>query len=252
MERHILDLGDETDNIKPSEYVIDENGCHNVVSHAKDNFGYTKIRRLGRTFSTHRYVYLKKKWNGDSIPSDVVIRHQCHNPACINIDHLLEGSHADNVADRVAAGRSANLEKNGRSALTIEQVIKIYLDTEHTQTYLAKKYGVTRKTIYHIWNNILWTEVTSKYRHLQPDYGGHVRGSDVHCSRLTKAQVIEKFLNRDMPVMYYARKFNVDRKTVWNVRNGNSWKHVTDNLVVKPGASCTENYSMNTLNAIAS
>lgn len=34
-------------------------------------------------------------------------RHTCDNPPCVNPEHLLEGTQADNVADAVARGRVA-------------------------------------------------------------------------------------------------------------------------------------------------
>ncbi len=35
-----------------------------------------------------------------------VCRHRCDNPGCYNPYHLEDGTHADNVADRVARGRT--------------------------------------------------------------------------------------------------------------------------------------------------
>lgn len=50
-----------------------------------------------------------------------VLRHSCHNPPCCNPAHLLEGTHADNHADSVAAGRQ---------------------NPEHIGTVNAGRYGV--------------------------------------------------------------------------------------------------------------
>jgi hypothetical protein len=38
-------------------------------------------------------------------PVQGVTRHACDNPPCINPDHLIEGTQADNVADTVTRGR---------------------------------------------------------------------------------------------------------------------------------------------------
>lgn len=39
-------------------------------------------------------------------PVEGVSRHTCDNPPCVNLDHLIEGSQAENMADAAARGRS--------------------------------------------------------------------------------------------------------------------------------------------------
>jgi hypothetical protein len=55
------------------------------------------------TFSAHRTAYCIAY---GECPADMVVRNKCDNPLCINPKHLELGTHADNVADRVARGRS--------------------------------------------------------------------------------------------------------------------------------------------------
>lgn len=45
-----------------------------------------------------------------------VLRHSCDTPACVNVEHLIPGSHADNVHDCIARGRSVNQKKHRLSA----------------------------------------------------------------------------------------------------------------------------------------
>jgi hypothetical protein len=75
----------------------------------RDRFGYGSYREL-TTEVAHRVAY--QLTNGP-VPRGTVVRHQCDNPACCNPAHLLAGSHATNVADRVARRRSATAA-NGR------------------------------------------------------------------------------------------------------------------------------------------
>lgn len=39
------------------------------------------------------------------IPDGLLVRHTCDNPPCINPEHLITGTRADNVADMIARGR---------------------------------------------------------------------------------------------------------------------------------------------------
>jgi hypothetical protein len=52
------------------------------------------------------------------------IRHQCHNRGCINPDHHLTGTAADNAADAMAAGRykRARGEDNPNARLSEEDI----------------------------------------------------------------------------------------------------------------------------------
>lgn len=53
--------------------------------------------------STHRLAY--EAWVGP-IPEGMLIRHTCDTPLCINPDHLIPGTHRDNMQDRLERGRA--------------------------------------------------------------------------------------------------------------------------------------------------
>lgn len=93
------------------------------------------------------------------MPSGIVVRHKCDNPKCFNPAHLIEGTTADNVRDRVERGRSAKGEKHGRSKLTTRRVRKILRDTETPINELARKYGVSPKAIRLIKQRVNWKHV---------------------------------------------------------------------------------------------
>lgn len=139
-------------------YDIDEQtGCWNCTSHTPhvgdDGFvGYFHIKRDGINYILHRYMYIQKY---GQITSSDVIRHTCDNPMCINPEHLVKGTHNDNVQDRVSRNRSAIGEQNGRTKLTEAQVIEIY-NSNDTNKGLARKYKVDPKLIYDIKRKNIW------------------------------------------------------------------------------------------------
>jgi hypothetical protein len=121
----------------------------------KNSFGYGDFKLDGASTYAHRVAV---QLAGVKLGPDDVVMHSCDNPACCNPAHLLVGTHATNVADRVAKRRSAAGTRNGRSKLTEEQVIAIRAD-ERTLTEVAKDYGVCIATISHIRKRKIWQHV---------------------------------------------------------------------------------------------
>ena len=56
----------------------------------------------------HRWTY--EQAHGP-IPAGMVVMHTCDTKACVNLDHLVLGTQADNMADMVAKGRSHQTRK---------------------------------------------------------------------------------------------------------------------------------------------
>ena len=67
---------------------------------------------MSDTIARHYY----RHYNGE-IPDGLVVRHTCDNTQCINPNHLLLGTHADNVRDKMERGRHKprGLGKNNKN-----------------------------------------------------------------------------------------------------------------------------------------
>lgn len=137
------------------KYKITENNCWECYSHKPNNFGYPVIKINDTVFKIYRLYYEKYK---GVIPENLVVRHTCDNTFCINPDHLILGTHSDNVEDRVERNRSALGIKNGRSKLSEAEVLNIFNSFEPTST-LSKIYKVDPKTIRNIKNKKNWKHV---------------------------------------------------------------------------------------------
>ena len=66
--------------------------------------GYCYKQHQNKQVLAHRLAYAEA--NGlDIFTMGGVVLHSCDNPRCVNPSHLSLGTHADNVADKVAKGR---------------------------------------------------------------------------------------------------------------------------------------------------
>lgn len=143
---------------RPITFRVAPNGCHICTSHKPNDAGYPATRVGGRKGRqrTIGWVRYTAKY-GEPAPG-LVLRHTCDNPLCCNPDHLIPGTHAENVRDRVERGRSAKGERHGRAKLTTGKVRAIRVSDE-TDTALARRYGVDRALIAKIRARKIWTHV---------------------------------------------------------------------------------------------
>lgn len=77
----------------------DRSGCIEWPR-GRDKNGYGKMRFLGRHERTHRVAFFLENGFWPNI-----CRHVCDNPPCVNPDHLLDGTVADNNSDTISRGR---------------------------------------------------------------------------------------------------------------------------------------------------
>lgn len=108
-------------NVEKTNYCWLWRGC-------TDKRGYGLFHHNGLKIYAHRYSLIVH--SETALPPEGIVRHICDNPLCVNPDHLLSGTHQDNVMDRVIRNRSAKGEKHGRSIFTRRMVrmIKKYPD----------------------------------------------------------------------------------------------------------------------------
>lgn len=74
-------------------------------------YGMTSVRleRGGiKQMQAHRLAF---EYANGEIPDGLIVRHRCHNRKCIDPDHLLSGTRADNVRDRTERFRTARMTR---------------------------------------------------------------------------------------------------------------------------------------------
>lgn len=131
--------------------VIKTDGCW-LWQWTVNQYGYGLIQIDGRLKRAHRVAW---EWTNGPIPAGMVICHRCDTPACVNPDHLFIGSHADNVADKMAKGRCPRGERAGSAKLTDEQAEDIRRARARGElcAAIAARLGISITTVSQIANN---------------------------------------------------------------------------------------------------
>lgn len=136
---------------RPITYEVNDRGCHICTSHALNTHGYPGLWKDGRPHNMHRVLY--EEYHRVAIPSDILIRHTCDDRRCINVDHLIEGTPAQNSADMVERKRHRFQygENHTDSTLTNALVLEI-AEATGTQYAIAARYGINQSTVSRIKN----------------------------------------------------------------------------------------------------
>lgn len=136
---------------------------HNLKGNAR---GYGVVTLDGRNHGVHRVAYAVHH----NVPVDTlegqVVRHTCDNPRCINPEHLLLGSHQDNMDDMKQRGRSGKIAGSDHvnAVLTDDDVLYIrehysFRSKIYSGRALASKFGVDTSTISRVVNGVTWHDV---------------------------------------------------------------------------------------------
>ena len=126
--------------------------------------GYAITTRNNKTYRAHRLVYCDYHNIDHSDIKGMVVRHTCDNRKCINPEHLVIGTHQDNMDDMKKRNRTAKGEAHGRAKLS-EVDIKTIRDRYirgskvHGLLAIAKDFGVAFQTVSKIVNRHRWQSV---------------------------------------------------------------------------------------------
>ena len=126
--------------------------------------GYGITTRNNKTYRAHRLVYCDYHGIDHSDIKGMVVRHTCDNRKCINPEHLVIGTHQDNMDDMKKRNRTAKGEAHGRAKLS-EVDIKTIRDRYirgskvHGLSAIAKDFGVAFQTVSKIVNRHKWQSV---------------------------------------------------------------------------------------------
>jgi hypothetical protein len=120
------------------------------------------------------------------------------------------------------------IDIGNNSSLSVSEILEIseLLKTGIKQDKIAQKYNLSSvSTISAIKTGRYWGNITNiKYIN-----SGALKGVDCHTSKLTEDNVKEiRFLIKARTrIVDIAKKFNISKGVIYNIKNNNIWKHVT-------------------------
>ena len=123
----------------------------------QDEKGYCRIQYQGKRTRVHRVSYLLTH---GTLDDNLLVLHRCDNPRCCNPSHLRQGTHEENMIDRVERGsrRGREVHQPHHRKLTPDQVR--YIRTRpYPQRKLCVMMGVSRDVIKKIQTGKTYTDI---------------------------------------------------------------------------------------------
>lgn len=188
------------------KYVVNlETGCWDWQG-AKVGMGYGVLSGdRGRShYMAHRFSY---EHHISPIPDGLIICHRCDNPGCVNPQHLFAADHKTNMRDMARKGRARAL-----SASEVDECRQLHKNGS-SYCAIAKLLGVSRSTV---------TRAIER-----DDYGDHQsEGNRLGTKAYTiitgdmLAAIKVALADETLSIMRIAKMFDVDRRSVRNIRDG--------------------------------
>jgi len=119
----------------------------------KDGHGYYNIGT--KSISAHRFSAIIHNLNTTD-PKKPVLRHACNVACCVNPNHLIPGTHAENCIDKVLFGN------NGKQKLSVTDILSIrqkFATGISSKEELAIEYNITLGHVYNIIAKRLWKHI---------------------------------------------------------------------------------------------
>lgn len=146
-----------------AKYLAFPGGCWVWIGAISAGYGQFRLGslrdRTRRTEKAHRLAY--ERFVGP-IPTGLHVCHRCDDPRCVNPEHLFLGTNADNVADRVAKGRSRSVGNRGERSPTAKLNLGAVAEIRRRvaagtrQATIAREFGLSPQAISDVVNRRSW------------------------------------------------------------------------------------------------
>ncbi|WP_186446349.1 helix-turn-helix domain-containing protein [Neobacillus bataviensis] len=205
------------------------NGVHenNALQNAwnkygEENFIFKKLEHYDPTLSNIDDILNQKE-------KEYIRIYQC-NQKPFGYNHTDGGQAFKMNEDVIRKGEQVSEVLTEQDVLDIREYIE---NDEYSPSELAIIYGVHIQTIHYIRRGEHWTYLTGGKR-VGKEFNFN-RGTENSHAKLTEDDVEEivMLLEMGIPMPQIAKQFDVSKDTIWDIRNGESWKHITGGKVNK-------------------
>jgi hypothetical protein len=158
-------------------------------------------------------------------PEGQEVRHKNGIRSDCRRENLEYGTRSQNIDDAKRHGTFPVLERRPGAKLTKEKVIEI-VKSDDTAAAIADRFGISIVAVQQIRNGTTWASVTEGLR--KADY--RKRGEGLGNAKLTE-DLVRWIYSAPGSKRVIARKAGVNGKTVFSIKNGLTWQHVTGHQI---------------------
>ena len=114
----------------------------------KNRFGYGWVTYRGKQMNAHRRAWIRAY---GQLTSKQHVLHRCDNRACVNLNHLFIGSHADNMRDASNKKRMSGWASRGKMLTESERAkARELMASGMSQPQCARLFGIGTGTAWRI------------------------------------------------------------------------------------------------------